>query len=133
MISNPTVRSMGLEILEYSALPSHGASLLEANFEEGDLKILSGAFRKARSEHERHGIAMSIREIDKRFSPAGASSVLLMLYEHVRCGVCRKQTVERLHAHGSLPASIANECRFDAYLPLRQTIAELVPDPAAQH
>jgi hypothetical protein len=126
-VNHPTVRSFALELLDSSAWTSHAASLLEPNYVDGDLELLAAVFRRERSEWQRHGIGMSILRIDKRLAPAEAPPVLLMLYEHVRCGMCRDGLVGRLHAHDALPARIARECCFDAYFELREDIAEMVP------
>ena len=126
-ISHPDVRSFALELLATSKWTSYAASLLETNYIEGDLEVLAAVFCRERSEWQRHGVAISVLRIDERFSPAGAPAILRMLYERVRCGMCRLHLVECLHAHGALPASIAEECCYDAYFDLRERIAELVP------
>lgn len=126
-VTHPAVRSFALEMLKTSRWTSHAASLLAANYEDGDLELLAAVFRRERSEWQRHGIALSIRQIDERLAPAEAPAVLLLLYEHVRCGMCRCGLVERLHAHDALPSLIAEECCFDAYFGLRERIAEIVP------
>lgn len=130
-ITHASVRSFALELLKTSAWTSHAASLLELNYQDGDLALLAAVFRRERSEWQRHGIALSIRDIDERLAPAEAPPTLLLLYEHVRCGMCRCGLVERLHAHDALPIPVAAECCFDAYFGLRERIAELVPGACA--
>lgn len=128
-IANPHVRSFALELLQDSTWRSHAASLIEANYEDGDLQLLADAFHRERNEWQRHGIGISIRSIDTKYAPPEAPLVLKMLYENVRCGLCRRDFVEGLHEHGALPDSIAEECRYDAYFDLRDLIAELRPLP----
>lgn len=126
-MTHPAVRSFALELLETSAWTSAAASLLERNYVDGDLELLAAVFRRTRSEWQRHGIAISIRNIDERLAPAEAPPVLLFHYEHVRCSMCRYHLVELLHAHAALPAAIADECCFDADFGVRKRIAKLVP------
>lgn len=130
-MTHPAVRSFALELLETSKWTPQAASLLERNYEDGDLELLARAFRRERSEYQRHRIAESILHIEERFAPAGALSVLLYLYEHVRSAGWRRVLLTRLHAHGALPAAIAAECCFDADFGIRERIAELVPGACA--
>lgn len=128
LIRHPDVRSLALELLAISRWTSHAAALLVTNYVDGDLQVLAHAFRRERREWQRHGMGISISRIDCAYAPPDAPDVLRMLYENVRCGHCRHDFVTRLHEYGALPASIAEECRYDANFDLRTLIAELAPD-----
>jgi hypothetical protein len=141
-MTHPAVRSFALELLETSKWTGVAAGLLvrdhwdakglrAGEYVDGDLELLVKAFRRERSERQRHGIGGAIIAIDQQLTPAEAAPVLLLLYEHIRCFECREDLLVRLIDHAALPAAIAAECCFDADIVLREKIAEWVPGACA--
>jgi hypothetical protein len=102
------------------------AGLLARDYVDGDLQLLATAFRRERSEDQRHGIGVAILAVEHHLPPAKAIPVLLLLYEHTRCHECRADLIELLHGHAALPAIAAELC-FDADVVHRERVAELVP------
>ena len=105
--------------------------LLAPEYVDGDLELLATAFRRERSEQQRHGICGAVLAINQQLEPVEAPPVLLLLYENIRCLECREDILVRLIDHAALPSAIAAECCFDADVMLREQIAELVPGACA--
>ena len=136
-LTHPAVRSFALELLETSKWTGvaagllarrHGAAgLLAAEYVDGDLELLATAFRRERSEQQRHGICGAVLAINQQLEPVEAPPVLLLLYENIRCLECHEDLLVSLIDHSALPAAIAAECCFDADIVLREKIAEWVP------
>jgi hypothetical protein len=126
-ITHPAVRSFALELLETSKWAGVAARLLAPYYVDGDLELLATAFRRERSEQQRHGICGAVLAINQQLEPVEAPPVLLLLYENIRCLECHEDLLVSLIDHSALPAAIAAECCFDVDIVLREKIAEWVP------
>ncbi len=113
-IASPLVREMALQQLR--AGRPRGARLLRANYRPGDFDLLMPMLRDAPSDETAHDISLAVLDLIGENDPPIDESldILVALYEHTPCSMCRGDAVSHLVKAGRTPAWIAEECRFDA-------------------
>ncbi|ATQ42048.1 hypothetical protein [Caulobacter mirabilis] len=113
-IASPLVREMALQQLR--AGKPRGARLLQANYRPGDFDLLLPMLRDAPSDEVAHDLSLAVLDLIGENNPPIDESldILVALYEHTPCSMCRGDAVSHLVKAGQTPTWIAEECRFDA-------------------
>jgi hypothetical protein len=98
--------------------------LLIENYEPGDVERIEKLLVEAPDTEEFHSIGFSALHLLESHPEAEGVAILLKLYEHGPCSLCRRRCVERLHALDAVPGWMLGECRHDANLDLRAMVTE---------
>lgn len=111
-IPDARVRSLGLDLLAQGN--GRGAGLLPANYQHGDYPRLEGLLNQWQDRDSLHDLGFGLLEVAKAHPLREAVPALLTLYERGPCSMCRLHALEYLREVDTIPAWVAQECRFDA-------------------
>ncbi|MBP6014835.1 MAG: hypothetical protein KBA31_21615 [Alphaproteobacteria bacterium] len=116
-IRHPEVRKLAIEFMAEGKRVANGVLLLRSDWQQGDFAVIEKLLAIAsEDEFSLHDLGSSILDVlDHTPVPAAESNgALLKLYEDGPCTHCREKVVAKLVASGSVPAWMAEECRYDA-------------------
>jgi hypothetical protein len=129
-IADSRIRAFALDLLsddrERGRRRSWTVDLLIDNCEPGDVERIEKLLVEAPDTEEFHSIGFSALDLLESHPEAEGVAILLKLYEHGPCSLCRRRCVARLHALDAVPSWMLEECRYDANLDLRAMVAEWV-------
>ncbi len=94
--------------------------LLEANWKNGDERLLIAIFNRLRSPFSRHSIILTFSDLEK--IPASFREFLI---RHSTCGSCRSRAVRTLLKHGKPSAELMEELRYDSNPEIREAVAAI--------
>lgn len=126
IIQHPAVRAFAFELMDTTSdRRSWAVDLLINNFQEGDHLILERFARTPlNSEEERWRLGHGILDFCEAHSnPESEERLMLALYEYNPCSHCRERIIDRLLALDRLPDWMAEECRYDVNLDIREKFA----------
>jgi hypothetical protein len=89
--------------------------LLVRNAEPGDYRIIERLLADTSDEDAYHRLGIDVRHFVEAHRSEEAAQSLLQLYENGPCSRCRYGVVKELLAIDRLPASLREECEYDAY------------------
>lgn len=125
MPPHPAVRALALRLLAGSdQMAARAVGVLEHQFQPGDHALVEALKDRLTDPEAWHSYNFDAVDFYVAHpDPAGEARVMLALYEHNPCNNCRKKMVDRLIALNALPDWMAAECRLDASLRIRKTMA----------
>lgn len=123
-ISDPSVRQLGLRLLEAGQHRAGAVGLLVNNYEAGDLSRIKQAIDAETNEEVIHSIGYDLRKLAETYRTSDAAGALKSFYEKGPCSLCREKTVDLMLWLDVLPEWVREECRYDANLDIRVLVAE---------
>jgi hypothetical protein len=122
IIPHPMIRTFALDLIAtLSDRIGWAPELLVKNYQEGDHLILERLMTVPLIEDNYQQLGRGIMDFcEAHPNPESEERLMLMLYEHDPCSHCREGIVERLLAIGRLPTWMAEECRYDVNLDIRE-------------
>ena len=119
-VGHPEVRKLGLELLNISPVPNFATALLIKNCQSGDHELVAHVIERERQDVDAlHSLGLWTRDIVEANPTPEWSDVLLTIYEHGPCSLCRMHFIDLLRSLGNLPNWVIQECLCDANLELR--------------
>jgi hypothetical protein len=122
-IDDPSLRSLGLELMNTPDRCDLGVMLLVARSQPDDYKLIEQVLRQPMSDHVYHSLGMDVLGFVKANLTGEAEAVLGLLYENGPCSMCRESCVKQLIALNRLPGWMRDECRYDADSETRELVA----------
>jgi len=122
-VTHPKARQIAIELMTVSEWPDDGLDMLSNNYQNGDDKLVISALTRELSDDQFHALNISVRPFYKAHPSPATEEALMILYERLRCTICRESAVEMLLELGPLPDWMIEECRYDAYLETRKLVA----------
>lgn len=126
-ISDPRIRELGRERLSdpgFSRDHYEDIELFKHNYQPGDETLILAALQRLSVDgDDRHGLGSTAVDVCTSARSPALAGVAQWVYRTSPCAICRREAVTLLLEWGSLPASIAAECRYDALEDLRTLVA----------
>jgi hypothetical protein len=122
-IDDPSLRTLGLELMSTPDRCDLGVTLLTARSQPGDYQLIEQALRQPMSDHVYHSVGMDVLGFVKANLNGEAEASLTLLYENGPCSMCRESCVKHLIALNRLPEWMRQECRYDADSDTRELVA----------
>jgi hypothetical protein len=113
-IDDPSMRNLGLELMSTPDRCDLGVTLLTAQSQPGDYKLIEQALRQPMSDHVYHSLGMDVLRFVKANLTGEAEASLALLYENGPCSMCRESCVKHLISLNRFPGWMRDECRYDA-------------------
>lgn len=86
-----------------------------SNYEAGDHRLLEPLLTSFVADADQtHWFCMDLLRIFETNRSDDAKASMLFVYERTPCASCRQDSVKVMHVLGVLPASVADECRYDS-------------------
>ena len=122
-INKPSVRKHALRLLSDrpEIVASSGLESLRSSFKPGDETAVLTACKHMRGERFVHSMGLDLRKLAESQPLGDWHDVLLWLYEHTPCGICRDGALELLIKRAEVTREILNEALFDGCADVRTT------------
>jgi len=121
---DPAIRGLALSRLQNSRFEDGEIRLLEKNYEVGDHELIESLTSLVPVGDHLHSFTMGVLDIYEANETQDAIRLLLFVYEHTPCSLCRERSVKQLLKQDALPDWVRNECPYDA----SEDVRELVQD-----
>jgi hypothetical protein len=125
-VADSRVRALALASLTPGAMLCSSLQLFERNHAPGDQLRVEAALFLPESEEDVHWLYFDVADLCRRIRDPDWLPLMLAVYEHSPCGLCRERVVKTMSELGITPTWVAEECRFDA----QDDIRELFDGPA---
>lgn len=122
-VPDPRIRSVALRALTPELLKSGSLQLWQSNYQPGDYLAIERALILPDNDVDLHVIIRDLLNLCGEIGQPECLSLLLFIYEHSPCGLCRSGAVDAMVDLGITPEWVAEECRFDAIDSIREKIA----------
>jgi len=122
-IDDPSLRTLGLELMSTPDRCDLGVTLLTARSQPGDYQLIEQALRQPMSDDVYHSVGGDVLRFVKANLTGEAEASLALLYENGPCSTCRESCVKHLIALNRLPEWMRQECRYDADSDTRELVA----------
>jgi hypothetical protein len=113
-IADPTLRTLGLELMNTPNRCDLGVTLLSGWFQPDDYELIEQALRRPMSDHIYHSVELDVLGFVKANLSDEAEACLKSLYEDGPCSTCRESCVKHLIALDRFPDWMGDECLHDA-------------------
>ena len=122
-----SIREYALSQLKKGDHDGFVTSLFVLNYQHCDDERILSAIELPDDDFERHSLFMSVIEVLEANPDAHAEELGIISYASTPCGLCRNDAVRVLLRQNAAPAWLAEECRFDAF----SRVVESIRDPPA--
>ena len=113
-LQDPRIRTLALELMEKRRRIHGTLALLARNYLPGDHVLIESQLATDCDEDEYHSLAGGALDVFCAQPVQEALGSLLMLYERIRCSICRLSAVKILAKQGIMPDWMAAECLHDS-------------------
>jgi hypothetical protein len=121
-IQHPDVRAFAHELMQQPQWYGMAVEMLSQNYQGGDYRLIESLLEQKLDSHDYHSLGIGVRHFTDAHPTIEAERALLLLYENGPCSICRSGCVDRLVTLNMLPEWTREECRYDAYAAIRETV-----------
>lgn len=127
-VKDDRIHDLALDLIKDRELSVYALGLLILNFKNDFdiiLNLLISEYERLKteeSEFDFHSITMSVRNIFEHNKSVNSLETLLFLYHKTTCSSCRTSIVEIMCDTDILPDNIAEECKYDCVLEIRDIV-----------
>jgi hypothetical protein len=120
------IRAYALSQLQKGLRDGFVISLFARNFQQGDEQQILSAIELPDDDDECHWLLMGACNILENNSDANAAQLGIIGYASTPCGFCREEFVQALLRQNAAPGWLIEECRFDAFTRIVESISGLI-------
>lgn len=113
-LKGPEIRAAAMQAIVQPALRRGAIECMAANPEPGDYPLIEALLRQDLNDGDLHELCIGVKHYVAANPSPEAERTLLLVYENTPCSMCRYTAVKKLMDLYRLPASIREECRYDA-------------------
>jgi hypothetical protein len=116
------IRAYAVSELEKGVRDGFVVGLFARNYQRGDEQRIQSAIEFPDDEFEHHSLLMSVIDVLEDNPDAHSAELGIIGYASTPCGLCRNRFVRALLRQDAAPTWLTEECRFDAFSRIVESI-----------
>jgi hypothetical protein len=112
-VDHPGLRDLAMELLE-KRICDGVLGLVAHNYSEGDHARIEAVLCENWNEEQVHSVGYDLREVFEENETPDCQRLMLWVYEHTPCALCRHHAVRILLTNEVAPAWMIRECCYDS-------------------